>query len=362
MDWHYALGHLNINAIKKMTTHTGGNIITLTDESWKTCNACATAKASKSVQPKRSERKAQKPGHILSADIVGEVKPATAGGRKYVSLFIDHYSSYADIKLLYNKESESVLEHFKEFHKQFERQSGEKLKILRTDNGKEYVSNTFQEYLRNEGIIHERTSPYTPAQNGKAERKNRTLFEAARAMRIHAGLDEEFWGEAVSTACYLQNRLPHSALEGRSPYQIIFENKPDLSFVKVFGSRCWVYRENLAGKVGARSDECILMGYVENARAYRVMRLSDRKLLQSINVEFERSNPVSNEIELLENDVDEKLVESETEIPEEEFYTPDQSYYDNSVDRVSEHSTGNQQETTPTRLPRKAKTRGRELV
>ena len=93
-----------------------------------------------------------------------------------------------------------MLDHFIEFQRFFERQTGRKIRILRTDNGKEYTSKAFEDYLKGQGIVHERTAPYSPAHNGKAERKNRTLFEAARAMRIDAGLPEEYWGEAVTTA------------------------------------------------------------------------------------------------------------------------------------------------------------------
>lgn len=107
---------------------------------------------------------------------------------------------------------------------------------MRTDNGGEYVSKEFEEYLKSRGINHELTVPYSPAQNGVAERMNRTLMESARTMIGYAGLSESYWGEAVATAAYIRNRVPTRALkEKMSPYQKWYGRSADLSHLKVFG-------------------------------------------------------------------------------------------------------------------------------
>ena len=98
------------------------------------------------------------------------------------------------------------------------------------------MSNEFKKYLRDNLIEHETTNPYSPEQNGVAERMNRTLIEKARAMIIHAGRPYSFWGESMNTAVYLTNRLPTQALGGDiSPYEKWYSRKPDLSFLRVFG-------------------------------------------------------------------------------------------------------------------------------
>ena len=80
---------------------------------------------------------------------------------------------------------------------------GKRVKNLRSDNGGEYCSNMFDEYLKTKGITHQTTVPYCPEQNGIAERMNRTLVEAARSMMFHAGMPKEFWAEAIHTATYV---------------------------------------------------------------------------------------------------------------------------------------------------------------
>ena len=104
-----------------------------------------------------------------------------------------------------------MLAKFKEFEALTTNDCGLKIAALRTDNGGEYVSIEFKEYLKLRGIRHELTVPYTPEQNGLAERLDRTLMEAARSMISHAGLNSNYWGEAVGTAAYVRNRTTTTA-------------------------------------------------------------------------------------------------------------------------------------------------------
>ena len=85
--------------------------------------------------------------------------------------------------------------------------------MLRTNNGGEFCSKEFEEFCKKCGIAWQKTTPYTPQQNGVAKRMNKTLMERARSMLSGSGLGQEFWAEAVDTACYLVNRSPSSALE-----------------------------------------------------------------------------------------------------------------------------------------------------
>jgi transposase InsO family protein len=98
-----------------------------------------------------------------------------------------------------------------------ERQCGKKLKTLKTDGGGEFTSNEFMSYCNDEGIIREVVPPYTPQQNGIAERKNRTIMNMVRTMLKGKNLPKELWGEAVSTAAYLLNRCPTKKLEKITP-------------------------------------------------------------------------------------------------------------------------------------------------
>ena len=106
------------------------------------------------------------------------------------------------------KQKSEVFEKFKEYHAKVTNMTGKKLKRLRSDNGGEYLSAKFQEYLKAHGTKHEVTTPYTPQQNGVSERLNRTLQEMALSQLLHASLPKHFWADSVSTACFVRNRLP----------------------------------------------------------------------------------------------------------------------------------------------------------
>ena len=98
-----------------------------------------------------------------------------------------------------------------------EKQSGQALKVLRTDEGGEYTSKAFNTYCEQHGIIHEVTTPYTPQHNGLVERRNRTILDMARNMLKQKKLPNSFWGEVVSTTNYLLNRCPTKRLKEKFP-------------------------------------------------------------------------------------------------------------------------------------------------
>ena len=112
--------------------------------------------------------------------------------------------------------------------------SEEDVKVLRSDNGGGYTSNSFAKFCTEKGISHHFTVPYCPKRNGVAERMNRTI-EGARSMLYHAKLPLEFWAEACSTAVYLHNRSPTTALEDQTPFECLFGGRPDISQLKVLG-------------------------------------------------------------------------------------------------------------------------------
>jgi len=151
--------------------------------------------------------------------------------------FTDDFSRKTWIYFL--KKKDEAFMWFRTFKAFVENMTGKKIKILRTDNGTEYESNEFKDFCREAGIKRETTTAYTPEQNGVAERKNRTIVEAARAMLCDQGLPKFLWGEAANTAVYIQNRCPHSALDSKTPEEVFSSKKPDVSHFRIFG--CPVY-------------------------------------------------------------------------------------------------------------------------
>ena len=126
------------------------------------------------------------------------------GHNKYFVTFIDDASRKVWVYLL--KSKDQVFQTFKEFHAMVERETGRTLKCLRNNNGGEYTSNEFRGYCSKHDIRHIKTVPSTPQHNGVAERMNRTILEKVRSMLKTANLAKEFWGAAVTTACYLDHQ------------------------------------------------------------------------------------------------------------------------------------------------------------
>lgn len=122
-----------------------------------------------------------------------------------------------------------------QFKKLLENQTGETIKSLVNDNGAEYTSTAFETFLSKHGICMHLTAPYTPQQNPVAEVGNKTTVEKARAMLKHAELPAEFWGEAVSTAVYLENRTPIAGRQFKSPFELWHGYAPKYDHLRIFG-------------------------------------------------------------------------------------------------------------------------------
>nr|GEV68447.1 integrase, catalytic region, zinc finger, CCHC-type, peptidase aspartic, catalytic [Tanacetum cinerariifolium] len=116
------------------------------------------------------------------------------------------------------------------------------------DNGTEFVKQTLREYYEKVGISHETSIARSPQQNGAVKRRNRTLIEAAHTMLIYAKALLLLWAEAVATACYTQNRSIIRLRHDKTPYKLLHDKLPDLSFFRVFGALC--YPKNDTGNLG----------------------------------------------------------------------------------------------------------------
>ena len=132
------------------------------------------------------------------------------------------------------KSKDEVFSKFLEWKSMVEKSIGIQVKRFRTDNGREFIFNEYERYLKKEGIIHETTVPYTPEQNGKAERFNRTVVEMTRAMLEDSGLPRKFWAEAMSTGVYLRNRTIVKGMNS-TPFEALHGIKPDVSHLRIFG-------------------------------------------------------------------------------------------------------------------------------
>jgi transposase InsO family protein len=157
---------------------------------------------------------------LIHSDLCGPFTPSE-GSSQYFVTFLDDISHYLFVYTISDKSSATIRETFENFLEMTETQTDKQVKRLRTDGDGEYLGDVTS-ILRTKGIIHEQTPPYTPQANGKAERINRTITESIRAMLYHANLPESFWAEAATTATYVWNRLPSSAINDRIPFELWF--------------------------------------------------------------------------------------------------------------------------------------------
>ncbi|GJX66803.1 retrovirus-related pol polyprotein from transposon TNT 1-94 [Tanacetum coccineum] len=174
------------------------------------------------------------------------------------------------------------------FLKQIQVGLNKTVRFIRTDNGTEFVNKTLYDYYESVGIFHQKTVPRTPQQNGVVERRNRTLVEAARTMLIFSKAPMFLWAEAVATACYTQNRSLIHTRHDKTPYELVHNKKPDLTFFWVFGALCYPTNdsENL-GKLQPRADIGIFIGYAPSRKGYRIYNKRTRQIMETIHVQFD---------------------------------------------------------------------------
>ena len=145
--------------------------------------------------------------------------------------------------------------------------SGE-LKRVQSDNGGEFISQEFSDLLIKNKIKHEKSAPYSPHQNGTAERSWRTLFEMGRALLLEAGLPKNLWTYAVMTATHIRNRCYSQRIQN-TPYGLITGTKPDVAKMQVFGSICYpvVHKPK---KLDPRTTKGIFVGYDRESPSYLI--------------------------------------------------------------------------------------------
>ena len=128
--------------------------------------------------------------------------------------------------MFFLQDKSEVQETFKKFARRAQNEFEVKIKRIRSDNGSEFKNTSIEEFLDEEGIKHEFLAPYTPQQNGVVERKNRTLIEAARTMLDEYKTSDQFWAEAVNTACHAINRLYLHKILKKTAYELLTGNQP----------------------------------------------------------------------------------------------------------------------------------------
>lgn len=253
------------------------------------CAGCVYGKQHRLEFPKNNDKiRLSTPGRLFHADLCGYMTTESLGGAKYFLLLMDDCSRYSFIYLL--KDETEVLMNLNQFYVDVQ-SDGHRVECLRTDGGREFCNELVKNFLLSRNIQHQVTTPRAPEQNGFIERQNRTVLDSARAMLYARDLPIFLWAEAANTAVYMKYRTASATLNGMTPYEIWFGIKPSLSNLKIFGSECYVHvPKEQRTKWDAKSIKCMMVGYSEGNKAYRVYDPLKHRLSIRRDVIFNENN------------------------------------------------------------------------
>ena len=291
--WHRRYGHLSYGALSRLQRDHMVEGLDVSAQEFKdaasnTCEPCIMGKQHRKPFP-TSTSATQKRLELVHMDVCGPMEVPSLAGHRYFATHLDDNSGHSIVIPL--KTKAEVADAAIEVLEEWRAQTGEVVRRVRTDNGGEYVNKKLQGYFKKHGIIHETTAPYTPEQNGKAERLNRTLVESARAMLHDAQLSKRFWAEAIVMANYLRVRSP-TATGTTTPFEAFVGDKPDISDLRVFGSIAYVHTpKEKRRKLDNKAIKGTFLGYAPHTKAYRV--LVNGKVVVSRDVVFNEQDTLA---------------------------------------------------------------------
>ena len=254
---------------------------------------CGTCMRPKKARPAFDDNFESATGllELVHADVMGPFQVPSLGGSKYALVIVDDYSRYSVVECVASKAD--VPEELLATLVRWQNQCGVTVRTLRTDQGTEFCNKIIDGYCKRKGIQHQLSAVYTPQQNGRVERINRTIMDKARALLIDSGLPHRLWAEAVKTAVRLYNvTLP--VRKPLTPFEVFHGRKPDLTALRVFG--CKAYMQKPAHKRKKLDDKAYvgsLVGYSQHSKAYRVLYRSETGALaiaESRNVDFDEKS------------------------------------------------------------------------
>ncbi|GJX29327.1 putative RNA-directed DNA polymerase, partial [Tanacetum coccineum] len=277
--WHKRLGHPSDQVLKVLKTSLK---LTKPDHN-DPCDICHFSKQTREPFP-LSDHTSESLGDLIHLDLWGPYRVTSREGYRYFLTIVDDFSRAVWVYLL--KSKDEVFGYFVEFVNLIANQFLKRIKTVRSDNGTEFINNKMEQFLKENGIVHQTSCAYTPQQNGIAERKHRHLLNVARSLMFQGNIPLCFWTDCILTATYLINRLPSSVLAGRSPFSMLYGREPSLSHLRCFGCLCFSSILNTSDKFSSKSEKCILIGYSSSKKAYKLLSLENRSYIFSRDVKF----------------------------------------------------------------------------
>ena len=282
--WHKRLGHISDERLTQLKGMVSG--MEVGAERTGVCEGCQLGKQRRSNYS-RSDSRSDKPMQLVHMDLMGPVVESRDGFRYLLGVLDDYSRLSAVVPVKLKSDVPAAVRHTL---KQMEKLSSSPVVTVRSDRGGEFIAEQLSSWFKEQGVMHQHTAPYTPQQNGRAERLNNTLQNSARSMLHDAGLQDELWADAMCTASYVRNRSPVTGLD-KTPWEAFTGRRPDVSHLRVWGCKAFVHvPKQHRQKLDPVSEVGTLIGYEPGSKAYRI--LVDSRVVVSNDVTFDEAKVV----------------------------------------------------------------------
>lgn len=291
---HKKLGHISYKAISHAASKgyiTGNDLETNLKPEF--CEACAKAKSAKLPFPKESNTRTKKYGDQVHWDLWGPATVKSLNGHFYVAARID--DATRETKLYFQEKKSQTFESYKKDEAFIRTQTRNQIKVVHSNQGGEFQSTQMISHQDQQGTVREFTVHDSPPQNGVAKRGMRTRAERARALLITLGLPQFLWEEAMKHAMWLQNQTPASALDGKTPCEMIHNKMPHLGGIQEFGAAAYV-KDMKAGKLDSHAQLGRFVGYDSESKGYRIYWPGKMSITVERNVIFKEKDVQLNEV------------------------------------------------------------------
>ncbi|GJZ48780.1 retrovirus-related pol polyprotein from transposon TNT 1-94 [Tanacetum coccineum] len=238
------------------------------------CSACALGKSKKHSHKPKAKDFIQEKLYLLHMDLYGPMRIQSMNGRKYILVIVDDYSRFTWVKFLQSKDE--VPKFVIKFLKIIQVRLNATVRNIRIDNGTKFVNQTLRAYYE-EVIISHQTS-------------------VACTMLIFSKAPLFLWAEAVATTCYTKNRSLIRKIHNKTPYELLHDRKPNLSYLHVFGALFYPTNDGEdLGKLKPKADIGIFVGYATAKKAFRIYNKRTRMIIETIHVDFDELTAMGSE-------------------------------------------------------------------
>jgi hypothetical protein len=269
--WHHRFCHINTHTLRQTEQAVHGMLIQKKQNTKFFCEGCVLGKQQRSTYPEiLGKERDTPPGTFFHIDLCGPMSVTSLGGASYFMLCKDNNTCYLVIFFL--KHKSEALAYLKQLYSLVKEELQVDIQRIKTDQGGEFKSHEFHEFTQEKGIIHDFSAAYASEQNGFIQRSNRTIVEATRSMLHSRNLPLNLWAEAANTTVFVWNRTVSKQLSDVTPFEKMFDQVPDVSYFRTFGSDAYLHvPKKQRTKLAAKNQKLVLVGYDQKGRAYRTL-------------------------------------------------------------------------------------------